>query len=346
MKDKQRETCNKIAELCFQSGDFHAAYKNYMRNIENLRNGKDHLDFSLAIIRNSIQMSNFAHIPNYVTKAEDPSGNMSPLLKDLPDAAAELKVASALCFLESSRYLDCAKKLQDVSFNSVAKLNHIISIEDIAVYASLCALAEYTRPNLNLLLHDSNFQTYLEQVPQAAKMLKSYFTSDYAQCLSILEVFKNDLQLDIHMNDHIGNLYEKIRHKALKEYFLPYASVDLQKMAAAFQTTVPPLEREICKLILAGQMNARIDSFNQRLVKREIPLRAQVYQKTIASGEDFETNSRAMLLRVNLLMNNMMVKPTKFEGRSNMMGMDPRMAGMGAMHGMHGMPHGMGGKRY
>jgi COP9 signalosome complex subunit 1 len=49
----------------------------------------------------------------------------------------------------------------------------------------------------------------------------------------------------------------------LREYFLPYQSVDLQKMATAFQTTVPALEKEISKLILSGWINARIDSYNQ-----------------------------------------------------------------------------------
>ena len=65
------------------------------------------------------------------------------------------------------------------------------------------------------------------------------------------------------MHDHIGNLYEKIRNKALKEYFMPYGAVDLKKMADAFQTSVPLLEKEISKLILSGWINARIDSYNQ-----------------------------------------------------------------------------------
>jgi len=116
-----------------------------------------------------------------------------------------------------------------------------------------------------------------------------------------------------------------------------------KKMATAFQTTVPSLEKEISKLILSGWINARIDSYNQRLVKREVPLRARTFQKTISSGEEFESNSRAALLRVNLIMNNMTVKPAKFEGRGPMM--VGGMGGMGPMSGMMPMS-GMGGKRY
>jgi len=335
LREQQRVCNNKIAELHFFSGDFNGAFRAYMRTVENCTTKQHNLDLSQFVIRTSIQMGNFAHVPNYVSKAEDPSGGLLPLLRENPDLAAEFKVALGLAHLENSRYASVADKLSEVAFESAEKLRHIVSVDDIAVYTGLCALAEYNRPALKILYDDSNFQTFLEHTPRVKAMLNSFYTSDFAQCLSILETFKNDLQLDIHMHDHIGYLYEKIRNKALKEYFIPYGSVDLQKMATAFQTNVPDLEKEISKLILSGWINARIDSYNQRLVKREIPLRARTFQKTITSGEEFENNSRAAILRVNLITNNMTVKPAKFEGR----GQGNVVLGMPGM----GMPMGMGG---
>jgi COP9 signalosome complex subunit 1 len=338
LREQQRTCNNKIADLYFQSGDFNGAFRTYMRTVENCTTKQHNLDLSQYVIRTSVQMGNFAHVPNYVSKAEDPQGGLLPLLREQPDLAAELKVAIGLSYLENSRYAEVARKLSEVAFESAEKLSHMISVDDIAVYAGLCGLAEFSREGLKSLYDDSNFQSYLEQTPRVRDMISSFYTSDYAKCLSILETLKNDLQLDIHLHDHVGNLYEKIRNKALKEYFMPYGSVDLQKMATAFQTTVPLLEKEISKLILSGWINARIDSFNQRLVKREVPLRARTFQKTISTGEEFENNSRAALLRVNLIMNNMTVKPSKFEG-----GRGPMMVG-----GMGGMPMmgGMGGKRF
>ena len=44
------------------------------------------------------------------------------------------------------------------------------------------------------------------------------------------------------------------------QYFSPFSSVDLHRMAAAFNTTVPSLEDELTQLILDGQISARIDS--------------------------------------------------------------------------------------
>lgn len=47
------------------------------------------------------------------------------------------------------------------------------------------------------------------------------------------------------------------------QYFSPYVSADMNKMAAAFNTTVSDLENELMQLILDGQINARIDSHNK-----------------------------------------------------------------------------------
>ena len=49
----------------------------------------------------------------------------------------------------------------------------------------------------------------------------------------------------------------------LFQYFSPYLSADMSKMAIAFNTTVLRLEDELMQLILDGQINARIDSHSK-----------------------------------------------------------------------------------
>ncbi len=44
------------------------------------------------------------------------------------------------------------------------------------------------------------------------------------------------------------------------QYFSPYLSVDLHRMASAFDTSIGQLEEELTHLILDGQISARIDS--------------------------------------------------------------------------------------
>lgn len=47
------------------------------------------------------------------------------------------------------------------------------------------------------------------------------------------------------------------------QYFSPYVSADMTKMAQAFNTTVAALEDELTQLILEGLVNARIDSHSK-----------------------------------------------------------------------------------
>ena len=76
-------------------------------------------------------------------------------------------------------------------------------------------------------------------------------------------VFQDNLLLDMYIAPHVNALYTQIRNRALIQYFSPYLSADMRKMAAAFNTTVLALEDELMQLILDGQIQARIDSHNK-----------------------------------------------------------------------------------
>ena len=83
------------------------------------------------------------------------------------------------------------------------------------------------------------------------------------ELISLVAIVQTSLLLDIHLHEHVEQLYQKIRNKALVQYFSPFISVNLNTMAQAFNTTVAGLERELSKLIMEGQIQARIDSHNK-----------------------------------------------------------------------------------
>jgi len=111
--------------------------------------------------------------------------------------------------------------------------------------------------------------------------------------------------------DHIAGLYEKIRNKAIVQYFSPFLSVDLNLMAKAFKTEIQPLEKELSRLIMEGVISARIDSHNKRLYAKQTNERASTFDKTIKMGETFQNNTKSTLLRVNLIKNDFVVKPRR-----------------------------------
>ena len=124
----------------------------------------------------------------------------------------------------------------------------------------------------------------------------------------VLEKLKPDLLLDIHLHDHVEALYADVRSKALIQYFSPFVTVDMKLMADAFNTPVMDLERELAKLIMAGQIPARIDSHNKVLHARHADQRTSTFQKALAMGDDYVRDSMALLLRINLMRHDFIVK--------------------------------------
>lgn len=91
-------------------------------------------------------------------------------------------------------------------------------------------------------------------------MVRSFYSSQYTESLTILDKIRIDCMLDIHLYEKVGTLCEMIRQRALVQYTLPYISIDLGKMATAFSVSTTKLERELADLIMSNKISARIDS--------------------------------------------------------------------------------------
>ena len=113
------------------------------------------------------------------------------------------------------------------------------------------------------VIENVEFKNFLELVPNVRELIHDFYQSRYASSLTYLEHLKPDLELDIHLHDKYEGLYERIRNRALIQYFSPFTSVSLPKMALAFNTDVLSLERELSRLIMDGRIQARIDSQNK-----------------------------------------------------------------------------------
>ncbi len=109
----------------------------------------------------------------------------------------------------------------------------------------------------------SSFKSFLELEPQVRDILFKFNDSKYAICLRLMDQIKDHLLLDMYLSPHVNTLYTLIRHRALKQYFSPYKSADMNRMATAFNTTTSALEEELISLILEGHIQARIDSQNK-----------------------------------------------------------------------------------
>jgi COP9 signalosome complex subunit 1 len=264
----------------------------------------------MNVIKVSIEMGNYAHVVNYVAKAEQ-----TPDLSDKV-VVAKLKVCAGLANLENRKYKLAARKLLETTFDLSTNFSEVVAPQDVAIYGGLCALATFDRSELKKRVIDNAvFRTFLELTPEVRELINDFYASNYASCLRYLDKLKPNLLLDIHLHEHVESLYQRIRNKALVQYFSPFISIDLNTMAAAFNTTVSGLEKELSKLIMENAIQARIDSHNKRLYARDVDQRSATFDKTLAMGDEYQENTKALLLRLNLLRNDVIVKPPRRDDR-------------------------------
>jgi len=313
VKDNIRTGHNDLGEVYYKRGDLNNALKCYVRARDYCSNTKHILQMCFNVIRVSVEMNNFAHVSNYVGKAEQTTSEGDQII------VSRLKICSGLSNLENKKYKAAALKFLEAT--NLADFNYVIAPQDVAIYGALTALATFDRSELKKKVIDNLvFRNFSELVPDVREMINDFYSSKYASCIAHLDKLKGDLMLDIHLNDHVETLYQKIRSKALTQYFSPYVSVDLNTMAAAFNTTVIGIEKEFAKLIMDGSISARIDSHNKRLYARHTDQRSSTFQNAMKMGDDYQRNVNAMLMRVNLLRSEFVVKLPR---RDDLSGVQP-----------------------
>jgi COP9 signalosome complex subunit 1 len=144
-----------------------------------------------------------------------------------------------------------------------------------------------------------------------------------------------ELELDLYLSDHVEHLCKEIRSHAITQFFYPYLSVDLRQMAQTFSTDTAALEKEVCELIDAGRLAARIDSY-QKVQQRSAAIshqrvptdlrcfcfppqilyahqpnkRSATYARALKVGRKYAAESRNLLLRMSLLKNGVVVRDT------------------------------------
>eukprot|EP00794_Sanderia_malayensis_P008909 gene8908-9861_t len=309
IKESIRRGHDDIGDHYLDCGDFSNALKSYSRARDYCVSGKHIINMSLNVIKVSIFMPVWAHVNTYIHKAEsvpdlreqkDKSSNLGVITK--------LKCAKGLAELSKREYKSAGKLFLQASFDNL-DYSEVISAHDVAIYGGLCCLATFDREDLQKkVLSNSSFKQFLELEPQLRNLLQKFHGSQYAQCLKLLDEMKDNLLLDIYLSSHVDKLYVEIRKRALIQYFSPYVSADLNKMSAAFNTTVALLEDELTQLILDEQISARIDSQKKILFARDIDQRSTTFEKALHMGRDYQRCCKAMILRTVVIRNQIHVK--------------------------------------
>jgi COP9 signalosome complex subunit 1 len=220
---------------------------------------------------------------------------------------SKFKAASALVDLKDRRYKNAARKFLDTGSALGSSFSNVIAPEDIAVYGTICALATLERSVLKkdlLECQNTGIKSFIDLVPSMRTLVQDYFALKFHDCLHLLESLRPTFRFDIHFGHHYDDLVRMITERFVIQYFSPYQTVDLRKMAVAVGMEMAELEKFVSRLITEGSLPARIDSANLILRRNEFDERQQTMQKVLAVTEKHTEEMRSSVLRLSVMRHN------------------------------------------
>lgn len=240
------------------------------------------------------------------------------------------QACSGLASLGTSNYRAAATSFLSVdpSYVNIGPLAGIdfsrcvMTGNDIAVYGGLCALASMDRQELQTqVLENVDFRNFLELEPHVRRAISFFCGGKYSQCLATLEAYRADYLLDIFLSPHINALYQAIRSKSIIQYFIPFSSVTLSALAAAFPHVSASaagtanaaylIEEELVDMIQNRTLDARIDVVNQVLEAPPKDTRDDAHRGVMEAADDIEHQLRLRLHRMNMVQAGLEVQGPK-----------------------------------
>uniref|UniRef100_A0A0K2ULN8 PCI domain-containing protein n=1 Tax=Lepeophtheirus salmonis TaxID=72036 RepID=A0A0K2ULN8_LEPSM len=316
IKESIRRGHDDLGDHFLECGELDNALKCYSRARDYCTSGSHVVNMCLNVIKVSVYLQNWSCVITYVNKAlntpeiEESSSSSGFNSKSTyhQNTMTRLYCAYGLAELGIRKYKSSAKRFLQASLDH-CDIPDMMSTQNVATYGGLCALATFDRAELKrLVISSSSFKLFLELDPALREAILNFYASKYGACLKQLDDMKDNLLLDIYLAPHVPKLYAMIRNRALIQYFSPYTSADLTKMAHSFNTSVSGLENELMTLILEDQIQARIDSHNKILYAQDVNLRNLTFQRVMEMGEQYQRGCKVLILRSAILKRNIVVQ--------------------------------------
>lgn len=300
VKESIRLSYNDIGDSHYERGNLTDAMKSYSRTRDYCTIPKHHLDMWVRLISVSMDLGQYGNVNFYMTKAEN------TVVESV--AGAKIKAAGALVMLIEGQYKAAARKFLEVGWDLGGSFSTIIAAEDIAVYGTLCALASLDRTEIRKkLVENSVFKSYLEFVPGERLLVDNFFAGKYGDCLAYLEQIKPELLLDVHLSKHVIPLISLITERIVLQFFSPYSSLDLNKMATTLNMNPVDLEVSVAALISTGKISARIDSESRTLHRRQHDVRSLTLEKVEKLSARHLTEVKRGVLRLSVMQHGLQV---------------------------------------
>ena len=307
---------NDLGDCYFDHGDLKSALNNYV-NMQDYCSTPEHVVFMcINVIRVCIEMDNYNYVKSYVAKAEstlalskdDKSNEQSQSINRDELTSNRLLSARALSELSAAEYKNAARSFLKITAALGRGFSDFISLSDVALYGTITALSSLDREELKRSLQESpTFLELVENQPATRQLASTFLQGDFSSCLSTLSQVASDLALDPFMAPHTGRLLQLIRQRCLVDYITPYCTIDLNVMAARFNTTLDALEKELVSMIGRSVVEARIDLQKKVLYTHHENMERMKYVRALALADAYCSLAQKSVLRWQVLRNDLEV---------------------------------------
>jgi len=306
IKESIRMGNEDLGHFYYDTGDYQAALKAYMRMRENCTSNKHLADMTLRLVFVSVAQNSWLSVQSNLAKVDaiqlkgDEKIKLDPIISAVGGlshmAMGNYRDASTYFLRTSPSYL-VAEPAASIKWQT-----HVISGNDVAVYGGLCALASMERSELqDKVLANSEFRNFLELEPHIRRAMNLFCNSKYSACLEVLEGYRTDYLLDVYLSKVLHVIYGRIRTKSIVQYFIPFSCVTLDEMSSKFPPTADSsIEHELEEMINSKTLAARIDLVDRLLISPPMNPRHEVHAEALAMAESYDHTLRLRLMRVNM----------------------------------------------
>lgn len=318
-----------------QIGDLLSASKAYTRMRDYCTTPTHIASMLLKIINVAIERGDWLSVQSNVQRLRSLQAKPEEQAKTQPKISAALGLSQ----LHLDAYVDAANSFLSTDPNLGDSYNEVLTPNDVAVYGGLCALASMDRNELQRrVLDNSSFRNFLELEPHIRRAISFFCNCKFRPCLEILDAYRTDYLLDVHLQRHVATLYSRIRTKSIQQYLVPFSRVSLDSMAKVFAPAVvageplptdtnSPFVQELIQLIQDDTLDVRIDLEKMVLVSRQTDLRTEVQEEALDSLQNYANEAHLRLVRTNLIHAGLEVRPPA-EKKGGLGGKYLRGAGM------------------
>jgi len=294
-KDNSRIAHLRNAEFLCRLGDFQLAIHKLSDAKEFASTAEEMIECHLQIIFASVKEGSLAHVQNEASR----------LFLVNPDGYAwntnsQVHACMGLYYLKNEKFNMARSHF--LQAKRVGNFSEILSKRDIGVYAALCSLAVLERNQLKeQMLDNAEIMGYLQRAPVVKNLVIAMHESKYAVVMKTLASLMKDFRLDYYLYTVCDSLVDAVRGKALVQYFEPFSSMNLNRMARDFGVGLDHIEEELHKAILSGQVKGKIDLSNHTLIEyRDVTDRHAILKSIVQEGEAFCREATIVLCNLSL----------------------------------------------